>query len=151
MKRFIFTIATIFTLSSSVYYASAREVAVNIKSIPEKAQTFVKTNFADKKIVSVVKDSEIVGTDYTVYFSDGTKIEFTSKGEWTNIDAQHACLPQSVLPVAIASYVTENHEGICACQIEIDKEFMSFQYKVELQNGIDLRFDKNGGFLGFDD
>ncbi|MBR5532798.1 MAG: PepSY-like domain-containing protein [Bacteroidales bacterium] len=151
MKKTIFTLIAIFALSAFSYSSVAKEVAVDIKSIPATAQNFIKQNFADKKLLSIVKDSEILDTEYKAYFSDRTSITFTSKGEWKEIDGNKNCIPESTIPANIANYVAENYAGICISKIEIDKELFGFQYNIELLNGIDMKFDKNGAFLGFDD
>ncbi|MBR3608313.1 MAG: PepSY-like domain-containing protein [Bacteroidales bacterium] len=151
MKKRVFTIIAVVLVSAFAFNTIAREVVVDVKTLPETAQNFIKQNFADKKLVSAIKDSELLETEYKVYFSDGTKINFTSKGEWKEIEGNRNCIANSAIPVNIANYVTENYNGICIGKIEVDKELFNFQYNVELLNGIELRFDKNGAFMGFDD
>ena len=151
MKKITLSLIAVFMISALTFNSIAREVAVDIKSIPVKAQDFIAKNFANKKIVSVVKDSEILDTEYKVFFSDMTNIKFSSKGEWTEVDGNKNCIPAKVVPSVIANYVAENYAGICISKIEIDKELFDFQYKIELLNGIEMTFDKNGAFLGFDD
>ena len=151
MKKITLSLIAAFMVSALAFNSIAREVAVNVKSIPAKAQNFITQNFADKKIVSVVKDSEILDTEYNVFFSDMTSIKFSSKGDWKEINGNKKCIPTNIVPTTIANYVNENYSGICIAKIEIDKELFDFQYKIELTNGIDMMFDKNGGFIGFDD
>ena len=151
MKKLVFTFIAVVLVSAFAFNTIAREVVVDVKTLPETAQNFIKQNFADKKLVSAIKDSELLETEYKTYFSDGTKIKFTSKGEWKEIEGNRNCIANSAIPVNIANYVTENYNGICIGKIEVDKELFNFQYNVELLNGIELRFDKNGAFMGFDD
>ncbi len=151
MKKITLSLIAAFIVSALAFNSIAREVAVDIKSIPAKAQNFIAQNFADKKVVSIVKDSEILDTEYNVFFSDMTSIKFTSKGEWKEVSGNKKCIPTGFIPATIANYVTENYSGICITKIETDKELFDFQYKIELANGIDMIFDKNGAFIGFDD
>ena len=151
MKKITLSLIVAFMVSALAFNSIAREVAVDIKSIPAKAQNFITQNFANKKVVSVVKDSEILDTEYKVFFSDMTNIKFSSKGDWKEIDGNKNCIPSSTVPATIANYVSENYAGICITKIEADKELFDFQYKIELANGIDMIFDKNGAFIGFDD
>jgi hypothetical protein len=151
MKKIILSLIAVFSISALAFNSNAKEVAVDIKSIPAKAQDFIAKNFSDKKVLSVVKDSEILDTEYKVYFADRTSVNFSSKGEWKEVDGNKNCIPANVVPSVIANYVAENYAGVCISKIEIDKELFDFQYKIELLNGIDMTFDKNGAFLGFDD
>ena len=69
MKKITLSLIAVFMISALTFNSIAREVAIDIKSIPVKAQDFIAKNFANKKIVSVVKDSEILDTEYKVFFS----------------------------------------------------------------------------------
>ena len=151
MKKITLSLIAVFMVSALAFNSIAREVAVDIKSIPAKAQNFITQNFADKKVVSVVKDSEILDTEYNVFFSDMTSIKFSSKGEWKEVNGNKKCIPTNIAPATIANYINENYSGICIAKIEIDKDLFDFQYKIELTNGVDMMFDKNGAFIGFDD
>lgn len=151
MRKIFFSLIAVFAISALSCNSTAKESVVNINSIPPKAQNFIKENFGDKKILSTVKDSELMDVEYKVYFADGTNINFNSKGEWKEIDGNSNCIPTSTIPANIKNFVTENYPDICICKIEIDKEFISTQYNVELQNRMELKFDKNGSFMGFDD
>lgn len=151
MKKRISTLVSVFTLAGIMFVANAREVAVDVKTIPLTAQEFIKENFSEKKLLSVVKESEVFCTEYEAFFADGSKVKFNSKGEWEEVDGNKGCLPVSAIPEVIADYITANYAGICICKIEKDDNLFNMTYDVELLNGIDLKFDKNGGFLGFDD
>lgn len=151
MKKIFLSLIAVFAISALSCNSIARESVVNINSTPQKAQSFIKENFGDKKILSIVKDSELMDVEYKVYFADGTNINFNSKGEWKEIDGERNCIPTSVIPANIKNFVAENYPDNCICKIEIDKELVSSQYNVELQNRMELKFDKNGSFMGFDD
>ena len=69
MKKRVFTIIAVVLVSAFAFNTIAREVVVDVKTLPETAQNFIKQNFADKKLLSAVKDSELLDTEYKVYFS----------------------------------------------------------------------------------
>ena len=102
-------------------------------------------------MLSTVKDSEFMDVEYKVNFADGTNINFNAKGEWKEIDGNRNCIPSSVIPANIANFVADNYPNVCICKIEFDKEINNSQYEIKLQNGMELKFDKNGAFLGFED
>jgi Protein of unknown function (DUF2874). len=55
-------------------------------------------------------------------------------------------VPTGFLPTAMANYVATNFPGVNI--IEVNKERSKFE--VELNNGVELVFDKNGNFLRYD-
>ncbi len=56
-------------------------------------------------------------------------------------------VPEGIVPAAIKTYIKTKH--INKFVIEIKKERK--EYEVELNNGIDIVFDKNGNFKRYDD
>lgn len=151
MKKIIFSLVAVFLISALSFVSIARETVVNINSIPSKAQNFIKENFKDKKLLSTVKDSEALETEYKAYFADGTSINFNTKGEWKEVDGNINCIPTSFIPDEIINFTAENFPNVCICKIETEKEFSNRYYDIKLLNGTEVKFDKNGRFLGFED
>ena len=87
------------------------------------------------------------GDQYEVTLSDGTEIEFGSKGEWIEVDCGHRAVPKYFVIPEISDYVSKNYKGQRIIQIER----ASRSYEVELQNGLELRFDRSGKFLRVED
>ena len=119
---------------------------VALSSLPQKAQTFVENHFGDLTISSVVKEYDDLTYDYDVYFTNGTSIEFSRSGEWKNIDCHGSKVPDSAVPAGVLDYVTANYPSNVVVQITIDGLF----YAVELDNDLDLVFNKSGKFVRID-
>lgn len=116
---------------------------VSPESLPEQATLFLKQYFPAANIMSSEKDKH----DYEVMLSDGTRVEFSLNGEWTDVDAPNGkTIPSGFYPSAIDSYIETNFAG--SGINEISKEQLG--YDVELVDGNDLLFDYEGGFLRFD-
>ena len=147
MKHFAFIALTI-SMFMNLYACNGDDKRpITFTELPQSSQTFVKTYFSDKQVSAIFK--EIHGkNEYEVLFSDGAQIEFTSKGDWDEVKDRDADgVPTSFLPKAMLNYVVSNFSG--ANIIKINKERSKFE--VELNNGVDLVFDKNGNFLRYDD
>lgn len=135
-------VALVCLLVSTVSYADGRVIPVS--QLPESANTFVATHFPGKKIFYAQKD----GRKYEVRLDDGTEIDFDRKGNWDKVDCHDfTAVPAAIVPAAIAAYVNTNFSTIFITKI--DKE--RYGYSVELSNDIELKFDKQGNLLGFDD
>jgi hypothetical protein len=76
---------------------------------------------------------------YDVIFTNGDKVEFDKKGNWTNVDCKHSQVPQAIIPVAIQQYVSKNYPDAKVLKIELTDHK---GYEVDLSNGFDIEFDK---------
>jgi hypothetical protein len=83
-------------------------------------------------------ETDFLSKSYDVIFTNGDKVEFDKKGEWTNIDCEYSSVPSDVIPAAIHAYVNKNYPNAKVKQIEKDRK----GYDVELTNGWDITFDK---------
>ncbi len=127
---------------------SENRVAVEFGQLPNKAQEFITTHFPDKTISIIFHDKDMFDKDYEVIFEDTSNVDFNSKGEWTEIEIKtEPGVPAAAIPSAIVNYVSAKHPTTFIVQINKDRR----DYEVELRNGIDLVFDKNGNFLRYDD
>ena len=145
MKRVFIVLMTAFVFFSC---ESSNSRVLDFHQLPAKAQSFIKTHFADKEITLVFSDDEFIDRDYEVSFADGTKVDFNRSGEWTNIDmGKNQRVPASAMPAAINSFVTGRHPNNYV--VDIDKDFL--EYKVELNNGIEIYFERDGDFKRYDD
>lgn len=116
--------------------------------LPEAAKTVIANNFKAKvSLVKIEKDWGRV-SEYEVILTDGTEISFDSKGNWDNIETSNtSAVPSKMIPKAIRDYVAKTQPGMRI--VGIDKERSG--YEVELSNGVDMKFDKNGNFTRYDD
>lgn len=144
IKRLFPIIAVLF---AAVFFAcsddSDKESPVSFDQLPEQAQSFVKLFFSDSAVQSV----ETSGSGWNVNFTNGTEIDFNSDGSWTSIDCgPGVTVPYDLVPVNIHTFVEQNYPS--AGVVEISRT--TFEYEIELSNGIDATFDLHGNFLHFD-
>lgn len=129
-------------------HACAQKTEISVTELPKNAQTFLsKKSFPNQAASYVIKDKEITETEYTVMLSGGTEIEFDEKGEWKEIDGNKSALPDIVIPTSILNYTTQHYKGVGVEKIEKKP----YGFKIELLNGLEIEFDKQGKFIGVDD
>ena len=146
MKRLSILLATAFFMVAG---ASAKSNYSHDASVlPEAAKSTIANNCKAK--VSVVKVDKDFGrvSEYEVILTDGTEISFDRDGNWKNVETSNTrAVPAAFVPAQIRNYVAKNQNGTNIVGIEKERK----GYDVELSNGVDMKFDKAGNFIRYDD
>ncbi len=145
MKKMLLSALAVAALA--ITPAMAEDVAIKADRLPDAAQKFLKTHFAQNSVVVATHDKDITDNDYTVMLDNGIKIEFDATGKWESVKSRSGKMPAGVVPVKIQGYITEHYPTSGVEKIERKR----YGYEVELTNDLDLRFDLNGKFVGLDD
>ena len=121
---------------------------VTAEQLPEPIKVFVEQNFPGQSITYAEKDIELTGSKYDVVLVDGSRIEFDRDNVWEKIEGTMTNpVPTALIPAAIAAHIQANYPD--AMILKIDKEH--YGYEVELANGLELKFNKQGLLTGMDD
>ena len=136
MKRFF--ILALLSAIFGVGVAFADDRAITVDALPSAAKEFLASTFAQQKVVAATVDKGTFDDEYKVLLSDGTQIEFDRNGNWESIKHKGGALPVSVVPRQIVDFVQQRFDGAKITKIERDNG----TYEVDLQGGVDLRFDK---------
>lgn len=139
-KRF-FLVALMCMIMSATTFASDRVITAN--QLPAAAQTFINQTFPGASIMY----AEIDDGKYEVHLNDGTEINFDRKGNWDKVDCKLKAVPTHLIPATIASNVETQFSGTVITKI--DKE--RYGYEIELSNGLDLKFNRQGMLSEIDD
>ena len=115
-------------------------------SNPAVAQ-FVGQHFPKATIQTVLPDDD----DIDVVLNDNTKIEFKLNNEWKKVDCEHSTtftsVPATLVPEQIAAYVTSNFPGAIIKKLE--NKFMGWE--IELNNGLEVKFNNKFKVMEIDD
>ena len=117
--------------------------AVSPEKLPAQAKQFLAAHFNGVEVLSVRKD----GGQYETVLFDGTELEFTRGGKWIKVDCGLNPLPAGILPANTTQYLTSKFPANFATHVKYEHK----RYEVELNNDLDLVFDKNGNFITVDD
>lgn len=121
---------------------------VTADQVPEPVKAFIQQTFPGQTISYAEKDVELTGSKYDVVLADGTRIEFDTDNIWDKIECTLANpVPTALIPAAIATHIQTNFPD--AIILKIDKEH--YGYEVELANGLELKFNKQGALMEVDD
>ncbi len=146
MKKFLLLVAV---AVAGCFAAQAKDEYVrDVNYLPQTAKSFIEQHFKTAD-VSFIKLDKTLGkvTEYEVVFQDGTEIDFDGKGNWDNIEMPvKKSVPKAIVPAEIAKYVGKNYPNQRIVSIDKDRS----GYEIELQNGVDLKFNKAGQFKRID-
>ena len=137
MKKLFLLFVCLFSLSLASW--AGHDKPIKVSEMPKAAQLFIQTHFADQSIAIAKVESEFMDKNYDVIFTNGDKVEFDKKGKWTKVDCKHGQVPEAVIPEAIQKYVSQHYPGVKIVKIELADHK---GYEVDLDNGIDIEFDK---------
>ena len=146
-KNIILTVAMLAAISMAACHKDEKKV-IEFSELPQTAQTFVQTHFADKQVAIVYYDKEIAKSEYEVRFTDGANIDFKKNGDWIEVeDRDTDGVPTAIIPDAINIYVATHHTNQYVVQIGKERN----GYEVELNSAIELLFNGEGAFVRYDD
>jgi Protein of unknown function (DUF2874). len=149
MKRMSLLFMTLCIVSMAFAITSCdKDKPVHFEQLPQAARTFLMTHFPDIEMVYADKDWD----GYEVLLSNGTELEFSSKGQWTKAETRQELIPESVLkllPENLTSYISQTYPDRNIKMVEIKR----FGYEIELHglHDLELKFDSKGQFLYIDD
>ena len=135
MKKLL---ASAFAVLAMTFSAKAGDdKPITVKQLPTVSQNFIKQHFADRKIALVKEDTDFFEKSYEVVFTDLSKVEFDSDGQWTDIESKQGYIPSSAVPARINDYIKANYPDRKIKSIERERR----GYEVDLTGNIDLKFD----------
>ena len=145
MKKIVFLFISLFAMNFVAL--AGNDKPIQVSEMPKAAQLFIKNHFADLSVAMAKVETDFLDKNYDVVFTNGNKVEFDKKGNWTNVDCEHTQVPVAILPEAIRQYVTQNYPDAKVLKIEVtDRK----GYDVELSNGFELEFDKRLNVIDVD-
>ena len=120
---------------------------ISKNQLPAQAQSFLNENFADVKISYAKQETDFIERSYEVVLADGTKLEFTKKGNWKEVDCRYSEVPSAIVPAPIKNFINENYSDSRVLKIERD----SRGYEVKLSNKLELKFNNDFKIVDIDD
>ena len=146
MKKILFVFAAFLLIGVSAAKADNDQV-INKNELPAQAQQFINEHFANIKLSYAKLERDFLERSYEVLLTDGTKLEFSSKGTWLEVDCKYGEVPAAVIPAPIKNYIKENYPGERVLKIERDRS----NYELKLSNRLELTFDKDFRIIDIDD
>ncbi len=129
------------------FTACANEKVITFDQIPEPAKAIVAAHFDATQIAYVTLDKGLFDDEYEVRFNDGRTIEFNKAGALLKVDGKLTEVPSALIPEPVLVYVKANFPNAFITEWGKDDR----GYKAELNNGLDLKFNRQYEFVRVDD
>lgn len=144
MKKTLLALSLLLTIGIAA--CADNDKPIEVSQLPSTAQTTLKSYFSDRKVALAKEESDLLDKNYDVIFTNGDKVEFNSKGEWTEVQCKQSSVPSALVPSQISTYVKTNYPNMKIVEIERDSK----EYEVKLSNGIELTFNKKYKLIDID-
>lgn len=128
-------------LFMSSFFMNAQE-KVKVRALPKEGAEFVQTYFKDQKVKDIYKIRTEGKNKYEAVLENGTEIEFTDRGRWTEVEGNNTSVPTGFLKEETVAYLKANYAGQKVTEIEKGQRFVF----VTLANGLKLQFETEGKF-----
>ncbi|MDO4727705.1 MAG: PepSY-like domain-containing protein [Bacteroidota bacterium] len=146
MKRVFLMIAFVMTTGVITVSCGDDDVAVSPTELTNSSSSFLETYFPGIGITKVEQDVNSVDDYQEVTLANGVRVDFNKQGDWTEVDGNGQAIPTGFILPNIVEYVSVNYPNT---QIEgISKQ--NYGFAVDLLNGVELRFNHQGNFIGLD-
>ncbi len=137
-------LTSIIILSGCTY--SSKEKPIPLEQLPTEAQQVINTHFARQKVALIKLENEFADKEYDVTFTNGNKLEFDKKGNWTEVDCKNTQVPPSLIPEPIGKYLLENYPQEKVLEMSKDRR----GYDLDLTNRLELKFNLDYQLVDFD-
>ncbi len=118
---------------------------ISESQIPPALLAYQAAHFPNNPITKVVKDIEGNTVTYEMFLQGQFELEFNGSYAIQDIDGRSK-LPDSVIPEPILDYVSQNYPD----RFITDWELETNHQQVELDNKLELEFDRAGAFIRID-
>lgn len=147
-KKVILVIISLAAAGALGYYLSTlvRDKATSPEALPDNVLAFISEHFQNEKIAFAKEDRDLLKMSYEVLLTDGTKLEFRRSGEWKEISRYRTGIPEGIIPQPAVVKVNDLYPQACIVKAEYDDGDL----ELELDNGMELKFDKRLNMIGLD-
>lgn len=141
MKKNVFAIVAMLVLVGTVY-AQTKKRTIDPENLPKVANELIQKHWPS----CAIDNAYIKGKEYEALLTDGTIIQFDSKGVWKEMKCTDG-LPVTLVPVYITRYIVDRYPK----QLIIDCEKLKGGYEVMITNGLKIQFDLRGNVSHVDE
>lgn len=141
MKKIVFAIVAMLVLVGTVN-AQTKKRTIDPENLPKVVNELIQKHWPS----CAIDNAYIKGKEYEALLTDGTIIQFDSKGVWKEMKCTDG-LPVTLVPVYITRYIVDRYPK----QLIIDCEKLKGGYEVMITNGLKIQFDLRGNVTHVDE
>lgn len=135
----------ILSLLSLAFWSCDKETILVENEIPKEITSFVDTYFPENLIIQAINETDDLKRTYEVMLEGQISLEFNRKKELISAKSPNQ-LPNGVVPSKLVSYASIHYQTQFIVEWNLDDR----DQEIELNNGIELKFNKKGEFTKID-
>ena len=145
MKKIMFAVIAFVCCASSA--CADNDKIITFEQLPAAAQELVQ-QYQDVANIAYVKlDPELFGDKYEVRFNDGKEFDFEEDGTLRKVDYQREAVPAALVPEVGRQQISASFPQTFI--VEWGKD--DWGWKAELNNKLEIKFNRKLEMLGLDD
>lgn len=126
-----------------VLTTTAQKKKIQPSQLPEKAISFIESNFTSVALRQCLQFTEGDNVRYKAVLADDTEIDFTSDGQWKEVDGKVHSVQPTFLGQAIIGYIKQDAPGQRLLKATNDLKTI----QVTLVSGKQYTFSAAGKFI----
>lgn len=120
---------------------------VEYSELPTQSQVFLQKYFNVSDISYIERERDGGHYEYSVHLKNTTEIDFDEQGNLRSIDCKILPIPEGIVSKVVDVFVKLHYPSQFIVEYSIGYRYL----QVELSNGVDLIFDREGHFIRIDD
>ena len=119
---------------------------IQVKELPAKAQTILSQHFKNQKVALATIEIGLLENNYDVVLNNGTRVECNRNGSVTEVECEQEAVPTARMPRAVNTYRQQTYAEDKVRKYEMKRN----EYEVELNNGLEITFNKDFQVIDID-
>ena len=118
---------------------------IAFEKLPKPVSNAALQYYTPDEILFITKDKELGKDEYEFMLADGTKIEFYENGQLHKVKSQQG-VPEALIPANMLKYIKATFPNSIVTEYKNER----MMKKIEINNDVDLVFNRKGKFLRID-
>jgi len=118
---------------------------IALDRLPKAVKNVAMLHYTPDQILFITKEKQVGKDEYEFTLADGTKVEFYETGQLHKIKSQQG-VPDSFIPANMLMYIKATFPNSIVTEFKNDRTMK----KIEINNDVDLIFNRKGKFLRID-
>ena len=118
---------------------------IAIEKLPRAVKAAAMQHYTPDQILFITMEKQVGKDEYEFSLADGTKVEFYENGQLHKIKSQQG-VPDAFIPENMLQYIKATFPNSIVTEYKNDR----IMKKIEINNDVDLVFNRRGKFLRID-
>lgn len=118
---------------------------IALDRLPRAVKAAAMQHYTPDQVLFITKEKQVGKDEFEFTLADGTKVEFYENGQLHKIKSQQG-VPEAFIPANMLRYIKSTFPNSIVTEFKNDR----MMKKIEINNDVDLIFNRSGKFLRID-